>query len=391
MSNNSNQAELNVSRRKTVLIAAGGTGGHVFPALAVAQALREKDIDVVWLGTRKGIESTLVPQNQFYIHYINVVGLRGKNALAWLKAPFLMLFAVMSAIAFMIKVRPRCVLGMGGFASAAAGVAAFLTFTPLILQEQNAVAGTTNKLLAPLAVKIFTGFPNVFQNYAKTVFSGNPLRTAIFQVAAPEQRFNSAVHDNKEEQASLTVLVLGGSLGASALNQIMPAALARLHTEKNVENNSGTNSIPELHVVHQTGKREVEQVSRDYQSAGVDAEVSSFIDDMAKVYSEADLVVARAGALTVSEIAAVGVAALLIPYPHAIDNHQSINADWLVEAGAAIKVEQQEFTGDKAYKLLTTLLTDRAGLLKRAKAARSCAKPDATQIIARACEGFAYV
>ncbi len=360
--------------RKTVMIAAGGTGGHVFPALAVAQGLRQHDLDIIWLGTRKGIESRVVPENDFVIHYIKVAGIRGKNIISWITAPLLLLWAIVKVAILIIKTKPVCVLGMGGFASAAAGFAAFITGTPLLLQEQNAVAGTTNKLLAPLAEKIFTGFPDVFSALAKAdskvEFSGNPLREGLYQIAEPQDRI-------KQDDSPLRVLILGGSLGARALNQVMPFALAQQSMA--------------IEITHQTGRSDIEQVQKNYLDAGVDAQVISFIEDMATAYANADLVVARAGALTVSELAAVGVAAVLIPYPYAIDDHQSVNADYLVQAGAATKVDQAEFDIDKAREVLQTLLGDRAQLLTKAINARSFATPAATRTIVDVCREYAYV
>lgn len=366
--------------RKTVMIAAGGTGGHVFPALAVAQGLRQHDLDIIWLGTRKGIESRVVPENDFVIHYIKVAGIRGKNIISWITAPLLLVWAIIKVAILIIKTKPVCVLGMGGFASAAAGFAAVITRRPLLLQEQNAVAGTTNKLLAPLAKKIFTGFPEVFSTLAKAdskvEFSGNPLREALYQVAEPQSRI-------KQDDSPLRVLILGGSLGAHALNQVMPFALAQL--QQNAQQ-----PMP-IDITHQTGKSDIEQVQKNYLDAGIDAQVISFIEDMASAYANADLVVARAGALTVSELAAVGVAAVLIPYPYAIDDHQSVNADCLVQAGAAIKLDQAEFDIDKACDVLQALLSDRAQLLTKAINARSFATPAATRTIVDACREYAYV
>ena len=364
------------AKRKTVMIAAGGTGGHVFPALAVAQGLRAIDLDVVWLGTRKGIESTIVPENKFAIHFINVAGVRGKNVLSWIKAPILLMMAVISTISLIRKTKPCCVLGMGGFASAAAGFAAFVCRVPLILQEQNSIPGTTNRLLAPLATKIFTGFPAAFKDNAKSHFSGNPLRTALYQIDEPSVRMAA-------DTSPLHVLILGGSLGAHALNCVLPKALAQLRSD--------SSSFNDITVVHQTGVNDVEDVQQQYALAGINAKVSAFITDMPGAYSAADLVVARSGALTVTELAAVGVASLLIPYPYATDDHQTANANGLVEAGAATLVPQADFSVGQACQLLSALLQDRKALLNKAQQARSLATPSATQIIVNACQEFSYV
>ena len=362
--------------RKTVMIAAGGTGGHVFPALAVAQGLRAIDLDVVWLGTRKGIESKIVPENKFVIHFINVAGVRGKNLLSWIKAPILLMMAVISSVSLIRKTKPCCVLGMGGFASAAAGFAAFICRVPLILQEQNSIPGTTNRLLAPLATKIFTGFPAAFKASAKSHFSGNPLRAALYQIDEPSVRMAA-------NASPLRLLILGGSLGAHALNCVLPKALAQLRSENT--------SFNDISVVHQTGVNDVEDVQQQYVLASIDATVSAFITDMPQAYSNADLVIARSGALTVTELAAAGVASLLIPYPYATDDHQTANANWLVDVGAATLVPQADFSVDKACHLLAALLQNRKALLNQAQQARSLATPSATQIIVNACQEFSYV
>ena len=376
MHNNSDQNSHSHSQRKTVMIAAGGTGGHVFPALAVAQGLRAIDLDVVWLGTRKGIESKVVPENQFVIHYINVAGVRGKNLLSWIKAPILLLAAVISTMILIRKTKPCCVLGMGGFASAAAGFAAFLCRVPLILQEQNSIPGSTNKLLAPLANKIFTGFPEAFKTNAKAIFSGNPLRSALYQIAAPCERIAL-------DASPLRLLILGGSLGAHALNHVLPLALAQLCRDDSVFNS--------LVVVHQTGAADADEVQRQYKLAGINAAVSVFITDMSQAYSDADLVIARSGALTVTELSAAGVASLLVPYPYATDDHQTANANWLVDAGAATLVPQANLSVENACSLLKTLMQDRSALLHQAQQARSLATPSATQIIVNACQEYSYV
>lgn len=363
-------------KRKTVMIAAGGTGGHVFPALAVAQGLRALDLDVVWLGTRKGIESTVVPENQFVIHFVNVAGVRGKKIISWLKAPILLLAAVLSTVLLIRKTKPCCVLGMGGFASAAAGFAAFICRVPLILQEQNAIPGTTNRLLAPLATKIFTGFPDAFKTNSKAQFSGNPLRAGLYQIDEPSVRILA-------DSNVLRLLVLGGSLGAHALNCVLPQALAQLRADHAVAS--------DISIVHQTGAKDVDEVQREYALAGIDATVIAFIADMPSAYSAADLVIARSGALTVTEIAAAGVASLLVPYPYATDDHQTANANWLVGVGAATLVSQADFSVNKVCSLLSMLLNDRNALVHKARQARLLATPSATQTIVNACQELAYV
>lgn len=369
---------LATANRQTILVAAGGTGGHVFPALAVAQGLRECDLNVVWLGTRRGIESRVVPENNFLIHFINVAGVRGKGIFERLRAVLLLLLAIIQVIGLIIKLKPACVLGMGGFASAAAGIAAWLTRTPLVLQEQNAIAGTTNKLLARFAVRVFTGFPQVFSEHKGHRYSGNPLRAEFYALATPAQRL---AERSPEQKGELRVLVLGGSLGAHALNDVVPQALAKMCCEPQTEM---------LRVVHQTGEQDIAAVKEAYRDASIAADVQAFIADMASAYADADLVIARAGALTVTELTAVGAAAVLVPYPHATDNHQSLNADWLVSQGAALKVEQSQFTVDRAYEILGSILGDRQRLLAQAEKARACATPDATMQIVNACREFAH-
>ena len=362
-----------------VLIAAGGTGGHVFPALAVAQSLRDKGCDVNWLGTKKGIESKVVPESGLPIDFLNVVGLRGKGLIYWLKAPLLMLVAVVVAMRKIRKIRPHCVLAMGGFASAAAGLAAFFTRTPLLVHEQNAIVGTTNKLLTPLATKVYTGFPDVLSGSGKAIFSGNPLRRPFYSVPEPAQRhFDDSV---------CRVVVVGGSLGAQFLNSTLPIAFGLI-----VEW-AAADELPEGHglrgkqieILHQTGADAVDKVTVAYQMQGITANVRGFVDDLSQHYAQAELVIARAGALTVAELAAVGVASLLIPYPHAIDDHQSANADWLVDANAACKVDQQNLDSERLARLIADLFADRERLRKWAEHAKALATPNAAAVITTAC------
>jgi len=360
--------------KPVILVAAGGTGGHVFPALAVANALREADCDVIWVGTPTGIEASVVAENGFPMTFIRVVGLRGKPWSYRLLAPFLLLGAVFKIACLLRTHHVRCVLCMGGYVSAAAGIAAYIMRRPLLLQEQNAVPGSTNKLLAPLADKIFTGFPKVFEQKSNAVFTGNPLREQILAIAAPELRFNP-------NQVTVQILVIGGSLGASIFNQLLPNVFAKLNAEQNF---SG-----DFEIIHQTGKNDQAAVAQSYQNAGVKAQVLPFINDMAKAYSNADLVIARAGALTVAELAAIGVASILVPYPYAIDDHQMANAQWLVNADAAICIAQSQLDVDHLAGVLVELLKNRNELLGYAKRARAVASRDATITIANACREYA--
>ncbi|MEH6617278.1 MAG: undecaprenyldiphospho-muramoylpentapeptide beta-N-acetylglucosaminyltransferase [Porticoccus sp.] len=342
---------------------AGGTGGHVFPALAVAQELRARGITVSWLGTRRGIEAELVPANQFPINYIDVEGLRGKGVVKLLKAPILLIRALWQAIGLIRRECPDAVLGLGGFASGPGGLAARILGLPLVIHEQNAAAGTTNKLLAKIASRVLEAFPGALPNGEWT---GNPVRKEIEGIAEPEQRI-------AQGDRPLRLLVLGGSLGALAINQQVPQALALLPESQQLE------------VRHQCGKSHVAITEEAYQAVAVNVQVEPFITDMAEAYSWADLVVCRAGALTVSEIAAAGVGAILIPYPHAIDDHQTRNGEWLVKQGAAELIQQVDLTPEKLGSLLESWLGDREKLRSMAVSARQLAKSNVADVVADVC------
>tara|TARA_R110001592_G_scaffold61901_1_gene189166 strand:- start:79 stop:1137 length:1059 start_codon:yes stop_codon:yes gene_type:complete len=346
------------------MVMAGGTGGHVFPALAVAHVLRARDIAVCWLGTRRGIEAELVPVNRFPIRYIEVAGLRGKRWHKLISAPWQLLRALSQAIAVLRSERPDVVLGFGGFASGPGGLAAKLLGIPLVIHEQNAVAGTTNRLLAKVANRVLSAFPYALPD---AVWTGNPVRSEIAALGAPQQRI--ALSDRPRH-----LLVLGGSLGALAINQILPAALVLL---------------PEAQrpvVRHQCGRDHVDATAAAYEQQGVNAEIEPFIKDMAEAYGWADMVVCRAGALTVSELASAGIGAILIPYPHAIDDHQTGNGQWLVAEGAADMIQQQDLTAEKLASLLTDWLADAGQLQQRALNARKLARPDVAETMAEICE-----
>jgi UDP-N-acetylglucosamine--N-acetylmuramyl-(pentapeptide) pyrophosphoryl-undecaprenol N-acetylglucosamine transferase len=351
---------------RRVLIMAGGTGGHVFPALAVAEELRARGIAVSWLGTRRGIEADLVPGADFPLHFIDVVGLRGKSGVVnKLKAPFGLLKALWQAIGVVRRVGPQCVLGFGGFASGPGGLAARLLNKPLVIHEQNAVAGTTNRILQKLATRVLQAFPNAL---AKGEHCGNPVRLEISALEAPQSRLTVV------EGQRPRLLVLGGSLGALAINQVLPEALARLpETERPT-------------VVHQCGQKHLEVTRKAYKEASVDAEVVAFVDDMAAAYGAADFVICRAGALTVSELTAAGLGAVLIPYPHAIDDHQSENARWLVDNDAAVMMQQKDLNPEALATLLKELLVNKQQLVAMAIAARALALPDAVSTVADVCE-----
>jgi UDP-N-acetylglucosamine--N-acetylmuramyl-(pentapeptide) pyrophosphoryl-undecaprenol N-acetylglucosamine transferase len=345
-----------------VMIMAGGTGGHVFPGIAVADALRARDCSVVWLGTEAGLEARVVPQHQIEIHFISIAGVRGKHLLAWILAPFRIVAAIVQALAVLRRCRPAVVLGMGGFVAGPGGVAAWLSRKPLLIHEQNAVAGTTNRLLSRLADRVFEAFPGSFtQARAETI--GNPIRASI---AAVGRARGAATH-----AATRHLLVFGGSQGAQALNRLLPEALARLDVK-----------VRPL-VRHQAG-RQADETLQAYARAGVEAEVVEFIDDMAAAYAWADLVVGRAGALTVSELAAAGVGALLVPLPHAIDDHQTRNAEAFVAAGAGQLLPQSETDAARLARALEQCLNDQT-LAAMSAAALAQARPDATTMLASAC------
>ncbi|TNE80125.1 MAG: undecaprenyldiphospho-muramoylpentapeptide beta-N-acetylglucosaminyltransferase [Gammaproteobacteria bacterium] len=343
---------------------AGGTGGHVFPALAVAQALRAREVSVSWLGTRRGIEAELVPAHDLPINYIDVAGLRGKGLVKLLWAPLLLVRALWQALAVLRRERPDAVLGLGGFASGPGGLAARLLGIPLVIHEQNAIAGTTNKLLGKMANRILEAFPGALP---RGEWTGNPVRPEIGALPEPRQRIAPADRPRH-------LLVLGGSLGALAINQLLPEALALLPEAGRPQ------------VIHQCGRAHQQVTEEAYQQAGVEAQVEPFIADMAAAYGWADLVICRSGALTVSELAAAGVASILIPFPFAIDDHQTHNGQWLVDGGAAELIQQNELSAEKLAGRLTRWLSDGERLKTMAENARKLAKPHVAERVADICE-----
>lgn len=346
-----------------VLIMAGGTGGHVYPGLAVARELLEHGVEVVWMGTRAGIEARVVPAAGIPVEWVPVAGVRGKGWRRRLAAPFMVARAVWHALGVMRRLRPRAVLGMGGFVAGPGGVAAWLARRPLCIHEQNAVAGLTNRLLARIARRVACAFPAAFPG-RRVVVTGNPVREEIAALPAPAERWAG-------RRGPLRLLVLGGSLGAQALNLTVPAALGRLP--------AGGRPL----VRHQTGRGKLEETRAAYAEAGVEGELEEFLEEMAEAYGWADLVVCRAGALTISELAAAGVGALLVPYPHAVDDHQTRNGAWLVEAGAARMIDQRELDAERLAAELAAL--DRPALLAMAEAARAVARPNAAAELAEIC------
>ncbi|MDI1300693.1 MAG: undecaprenyldiphospho-muramoylpentapeptide beta-N-acetylglucosaminyltransferase [bacterium] len=354
-----------VSEVKTVVVMAGGTGGHVFPALAVAEGLRARGVSIHWLGTRAGIEAELVPARGFPITYLDVSGVRGQGLRRLLLAPFKLVVAVVAAMKLLNSVHADVVIGLGGYVTGPGGVAARLLGKPLLIHEQNATAGFTNRMLSHLANRVLEAFPGAFAPARKVTYVGNPVRQEIAALPVPALRY--AGHEG-----ALRILVLGGSQGAVALNELVPEALATLVKTQ------------ALLIRHQAGKKNLEKATAKYRALGVEAEVLPFINDMAATYDWADLVVCRAGALTVSEIAAAGVASVLIPYPHAVDDHQTENGKFLSEAGAARLFRQQDLTAETLAAELQPLLS-REKLLQMASAARALAKPEATGTVVAAC------
>ena len=349
------------------MVMAGGTGGHVFPALALARELQKASVKVVWLGTRRGIEARVVPAAGIEIEWLSVSGVRGKGAATLLAAPFFIMLAIWQACKAMRRHRPVVVVGLGGFVAGPGGVAAWLTGRPLVIHEQNAIAGLTNRLLALLATRVLQAFPDSFGANRHTVSTiGNPVRPEFFAQSAAELR---ALHT---ADRPLKLLVVGGSQGATSLNRVVPQALAQLCRE-------GRN----LTVRHQAGERWLEEARRCYSVAGVTADVTAFIEDVAEAYADADLVICRAGALTISELAAVGVAAILVPFPAAVDDHQSANAAYLCKAGAAVLLSEAKLTPAQLAREIRQLATGNQ-LNVMAQRARVKAQPHATRLLAEA-------
>ncbi|MDW3680356.1 undecaprenyldiphospho-muramoylpentapeptide beta-N-acetylglucosaminyltransferase [Cupriavidus sp. CV2] len=350
---------------RTLLVMAGGTGGHVFPGLAVARALREQGWRVVWLGNRTGMEATLVPKYDIPMEFIQFGGLRGKGPLTMLMLPLNLLRAFWQSLQALRRVRPDVVLGMGGYITFPAGMMASLLGRPLVLHEQNSIAGLANKVLAKVADRVLCAFPNALPD---SEWTGNPVRDEVAHMPAPEARYDSRT-------GPLRLLVVGGSLGAAALNEVVPKALALLPQDERPL------------VKHQAGAKQIDTLRANYQAAGVAAETLPFIDDMAAAYAQADLVICRAGAMTVSEVAAAGVAALFVPFPHAVDDHQTTNAQFLSTQDAALLVQQNELTASGLAQTLASL--SRPRLREMAHQARGLAKPDATRRVAEICSQIA--
>ncbi len=360
---------------RPILIMAGGTGGHVFPALALARLLRAKSFEVVWLGTQRGLEARVVPAERIRIEWLSVGGLRGKGVATLLAAPFRLAVALSQALRVMWRHRPLVVVGLGGFVTGPGGVAAWLTRRPLLIHEQNAVAGFTNRCLSHLAREVLEAFPGSFGRGVNARAIGNPVRQDITAIPPPASRF-------ADRTGAIRILVIGGSQGATRLNAVVPFALARL---KQV----AANEIPAIDVRHQAGERWIETGRQSYASAGVRADVRPFIEDMAEAYSWADLVICRSGALTVSELAAAGVGAILVPFPAAVDDHQTHNAQYLVKEGAAVLIADRDLTAERLCDELQRLCAGRGKLLAMAERARLLAKPRAADELAASCLAMA--
>ena len=349
---------------KTLLVMAGGTGGHVFPGLAVADLLKSRGWNVVWMGNPDGMEAKLVPSRGYEMAWVRFGALRGKGFLRKLSLPINLFSGCWQAFKEMRRVKPDVVLGMGGYITVPGGLMAVLTGRPLVVHEQNSIAGLANRMLAKIAKRVVCGFPSALP---KSVWSGNPVRREIADLPAPAAR----MADRLESGEPLRLLVLGGSLGAAALNEMVPQGVALLpESDRPV-------------IVHQAGAKHLEQLEKNYEAAGVRANCVAFVEDMAGAYEWADLVICRSGALTVAELAAAGVASILVPFPFAVDDHQTYNAKFLASAGGAVLLPQNEMTPESVSLLRNY---SRGQLLQMAEKARALAKPDAAAEVARVCE-----
>ncbi len=353
---------MTIAHAPTLLVMAGGTGGHIFPGLAVAEYLREQGWNVSWLGNPQGMEYRLVPPKGFNFEGIKFGGLRGKGIKTLALLPFNLLRAFWQSIQVLRRVQPDVVLGMGGYVTFPGGMMSALLGKPLVLHEQNSIAGLANKVLAKVADKTLCAFPKALPG---ATWVGNPLRAGMGQIATPANRYGS-------RSGPLNILVVGGSLGAAALNDVVPQALAKIPKE----------SRPV--VIHQAGEKHVEALRQKYSDLNAEASVQPFIDDMVTAYANADLVICRAGAMTVAELSAVGVASYLVPFPYAVDDHQTANAKFLSDVGAAVLMPQPQMTADALANYLQTVT--RSDLQKMAEAALSQAKPHATQDVAEVCK-----
>jgi UDP-N-acetylglucosamine--N-acetylmuramyl-(pentapeptide) pyrophosphoryl-undecaprenol N-acetylglucosamine transferase len=359
------------------MVMAGGTGGHVFPGLAVAHWMQARGWRVVWLGNAAGMEATLVPKHGIAMEYVRFGGVRGKGLKTKLMLPVNLLRACSQSLRALRSVKPDVVLGMGGYITFPAGLMSKLSGTPLVLHEQNSIAGLANKVLAHIAKRVLVAFPNALPN---AEWTGNPIRAELAEILSPKERYAARnVGHEVSPEARLNVLVVGGSLGAAALNETVPKALALL------------DPAARPHVVHQAGAKHIDALKANYAAAGLtsdeDVQLVPFIDDMASAYAAADLVICRSGAMTVSEIAAVGVAALFVPFPFAVDDHQTTNAAFLANEGAAHLIQQRDLSAEKLAGWLREQTRETLGHM--AEKARALAKPDATERVGQVCADVA--
>lgn len=353
-----------------VLIMAGGTGGHIFPGLAVADALKDLDVPVRWLGASGGMECQRVPLCGIPLDTVDISGLRGKGIRTWFALPFRLLKAVSQAFGILGRNRPSCAVSFGGYAAGPGGLAAKLRGIPVLVHEQNRIPGMTNKFLARIAKKVLQAFPGTWPEARGVVTCGNPVREDVVNLPEPQDRLSG-------RSGPLRVLITGGSQGARTLNRVLPGVLGVV------------GEITSIQVRHQAGQRDLEETRALYEQQDLDADISAFIEDMASAYGWADLVICRSGALTVSELAAAGLGSVLVPFPFAVDDHQTRNAEFLAEAGAAIVVQESDLDAEEFSELLGELLADRQKLLDMARAARSVAIPDSARHVAQLCLEYA--
>ena len=354
---------------RTMMIMAGGTGGHIFPALAVADHLRAQGWNVVWVGVRGGMEERLIPPRGYAMSWVRFSGVRGRGPVAAALLPLNLLIAFWQTARAIFAHRPDVVLGMGGYVSFPGAMMASFLNRPLAIHEQNSIAGLANRVLARLADRVLTTFPNAFREATAVIWTGNPVREEIVTMAPPENRYAARA-------GQLRLLVVGGSLGAQVLNTVVPEALALLAPETRPR------------VTHQAGMVHYDAVRERYQASGVTATVLPFIDDMAARYAETDLIICRAGATTIAEIAAAGIASVLVPYPHSVDDHQTINARFLADRAAALLIPQSEFTARGLAEVLSKFTRER--LLAMAQSARTAGRPEATRAVAQVCMELAH-
>lgn len=358
-----------VDKSRPIMIMAGGTGGHVFPALAIADYLHKKNVPLLWLGSKKGLENKLVPAAGYRLLTMSISGVRGKGGLTIMLAPFRILFAILQAIYMMISHRPVAVLGMGGFASGPGGVAAWLMRIPLLIHEQNAIAGMTNRWLSRLATRVFEAFPGSLPADRSASHVGNPVRDSIIEL-----------NKGKEKEDGPRILIVGGSLGAVKLNQVVPVAISQL--SKNVQKT--------VKIWHQTGSKDFDQTLERYETLDIEAKVEPFLDEIEKAYAWANMVICRAGALTVSELAVAGLPAILVPYPYAVDDHQTANGRYLADVGAAVLIKDHELEPQSLAEILESWINTPGLIGKMARKARTMALTNATEQVAEACYELAY-